>query len=281
MELKDFVNLIGRKKATTVYIVLLFLIVSLVVTFVQPLKYSSTSKLLVVQKYNTYDIYATAKSNEYVSNILSNVVSSYSFYNEVKNSGFAINQDYFQGDNSKQMRTWEKTVTAKSISDSGVMEISVYHTDWRQALEISKAVNEIIKTKHMNYHGFGDRIDIVIIDQPIVSKFPVKPNIFINILIGIALGLIFALGYIYIFPDEKYSWRLRSIFGRRDQTIVLDSYEKPLTDHYGPTEGDYNLSEDYSGNLEDSTESQIAGQEDQPVREGFVEYIDEDNKENR
>lgn len=284
MELKDFVNLIGRKKATIVYIVLLCLVISLIVTFVQPLKYGATSKLLVVQKYNTYDIYATAKSNEYVSNILSNVVSSYSFYNEVKNSDSAIDKSYFTGDNSKQMRTWQKTVTARSISDSGVLEINVYHTDPKQAYEISKTVDWMIKNKHMNYHGLGDRIDIVVIDQPIVSKFPVKPNIFINILIGIALGLVFALGYIYILPDERYSWRLRSIFrrgGRHDQTMVLDSYEQPLTDYYGPTEGDYNLSEDYSGNLEDSVESQDAVQEDQLVREGFVEYIDENNKENR
>ena len=290
MELKDFINLIGRKKATIIYIVLLFLIISLVITFIQPLKYGSTSKLLVVQKYNTYDIYATAKSNEYVSNILSNVVSSYSFYNEVKNSGFAINYDYFKGDNRKQMRIWQKTVSAKSISDSGVIEINIYHPDSRQAYEISKAVNEIIKTKNANYHGLGDRIDIVIIDQPIVSSFPVKPNIFINILIGIVLGIIFALGYIYIFPDEKYSWRLRSLFtrwGRHDQTMILDNSEEYLVDHYGPTEGDYNLSEDYSGSLEDSGESQMADQEDQPVepqpvRENFVEYIDnEENKENR
>ena len=281
MELKDFLNLISRKKATIIYLVLLFLVVSLIITFSQPLKYGSESKLLVVQKYNTYDVYATAKSNEYVSNILSSVISSYSFYNEVVASDSAIDRGYFKGDNSKQIRLWEKTASAKAVSDSGVLEISVYHPDSRQAYEISRKINEIIKEKHMNYHGLGDRIDIVIIDEPIVSKFPVKPNIFINIVISIILGLIFSLGYIYVLPDEKYSIRFKRVFGRfgrKDQTLVLDNPQEYLADHYGPTEGDYGLSEDYSGNIEDNSQAQPQPIEPEPVREGFVEYIDEENK---
>jgi len=277
MELKDFINLIGRKKATITYIVLLFLVISLILTFVQPLKYSSTSKLLVVQKYSTYygyDVYTTAKSNEYISNILSNVISSYSFYNEVKNSGFAIDYNYFQGDNNKQMKIWQKTVSAKPIADSGAMEINVYHTDKNQANEISRAINEIIKTKHMNYDGLGDRIDIIVIDQPIVSSFPVKPNIAINILLGIALGLVFALGYIYVLPDEAYSWRLGYFFNRydpNDQTFILGNQENYPVDQYGQATGNYNWN--YQVNSEGLSESQI------PVRNIFEEPVTEVNIE--
>ncbi|MFA6548751.1 MAG: hypothetical protein WCT39_02300 [Candidatus Margulisiibacteriota bacterium] len=201
-------NLLKKKKGTLITIVALFLVFSLGISLVQKLKYGSESKVLVYQKFpGGTDIYTINRSNEYLSGVLASVVASDSFYEEVKNAGFSIDFNYFakEGAGKDELKKWEKTVSAKPLADSGIMQIDVYHPDRYQAEQISRAVNFVLMTKNQNYHGGGDSVVVKVIDKPTVSNWPVKPNILLNLALALIFGLVLGLTYIYLFPEDKYN----------------------------------------------------------------------------
>ncbi len=209
MSFREFLNIAKNKKQTIFSIVLLFLVFTAVLTFIQPFKYLSQSKILVIQDAPAgIDPYQVAKANEYVANTLSKVIVSNSFFNEVMNSGFNVNRNYFPADPKKQLKEWKKTVHANSANNSGIIDLLVFHPDKYQADQIIRGINKVLEEKHKYYHGSGDQVSIRIIDQPFSSAYPVQPNIPLNFAMGALLGFVFAFSYIYLFPEEEYNLRL-------------------------------------------------------------------------
>lgn len=208
MNFSEFLVILKQKKQTVFSVVFVFLILSAVLILTQPFKYGAETKLLVVQNTQTgTDPYQVNKANEYVGDVLADVVLTNSFFNEIINAGFNINRNYFPEDLSKQLDEWKKTVKTNS-SSRGIIDINVYHKDREQADQIIRAINATLKSKHAQYHGSGDQVSIRVIDQPIVSDFPVKPNIILNLTLGLVFGFLFAFTYIYLFPESRYDLRL-------------------------------------------------------------------------
>ncbi|MBU0647214.1 hypothetical protein KKC67_01055 [Patescibacteria group bacterium] len=205
MELFEFISILKNRKRTVLAIVLLTLLLAMVFTLVQPFKYRADLKVLVIQNFSAnIDPYTASKSNEYLSNVLARVIYSNSFYNNILASEFDVDKNYFSGDVKKQMEKWAKTINAKVINDSGIININVYHSSRIQAEQIAKSISYILQTKHALYHGGGNNVKAQIIDEPIVSRFPVKPNIILNLALGLIIGLFLAFGYIYLFPEERF-----------------------------------------------------------------------------
>lgn len=210
MNINQYFSLLGNKKQTIAFIMGVFLSIAIVVSAFQPFNYGSSLKLLTINTFKETDPYTASKSNEYLSNLLSQIVSTNSFFEKVKNSSSNIDQSYFSGNQEKQMKKWTKTVKAKGLGDTGMIAIDVYHTDPAQAAEIARAVAYVLQTEHANYHGFGQSIQIKMIDEPITSSFPVKPNIVLNLSLALIFGILFSLSYVYLFPEEKYDLRMFS-----------------------------------------------------------------------
>ena len=209
MNLNQFLKLIWTKKQAVILIMVVFILICVLVTVVQPFKYGSNIKLLTVYSFkeNT-DPYITSKSNEYLSNLLSKIVYSNSFFEKIKESGFNIDKSYFKGDDRRQIKNWGETVRARNIVDTGMIDLDVYHTDRNQAEQIARAIAFTLQTEHGEYHGFGKNVEIKIIDKPITSTFPVKPNIAFNLLFAITFGFIFSLVYVYLFPEEEHGMKI-------------------------------------------------------------------------
>ena len=163
MDLTKFIGLIKSKKQTIASVIILFLAITAIFTFIQPLKYSSESSVLVVQNFPAgADQSFISKSNEYISNILAKVVSSNLFYSDVIKAGFNIDKKYFSKTNNinDEMGRWKKTVQANAISDTGIIDIDAYHPDKQQLSQIAMAVNFILQSQHGKYHGLGSNIVI-------------------------------------------------------------------------------------------------------------------------
>lgn len=205
--------------------VFIFLILAVILSFIRPLKYGSSSQILVIQNFSNSDPYLTSKSTEYLSNILAKVIDSNSFFENVLNSGYYIDKNYFGQTVKDRMKSWSKTVSAKAVNDTGIILLDVYHTDRSQAEMIARAVAYTLQTKHVLYHGGGDNVFIKIIDEPITSNYPVQPNLILNFSMALILGLIFSWTYIYLFPEEKYNFRLMPKFASR--AAKTDSLDEP------------------------------------------------------
>ena len=222
MELHDFLGLLKAKKQTIGSLVVMFLLLGIILTAVQPFKYSSSLRLLVFQSTNNQtalDPYAVTRSNEYLSGVLAKVTQSNSFYERVINANFAIEQDYFGNTPKKQAKQWLKTVSVKTMGETGIIAITAYHTDHQQAEQIARAVGHVLMTQHTNYHGLGDSVKIKLLDEPITSSYPVRPNLVLNLILAIVLGLVFSLSYIYLLPKSRYDIR---IFTRKQKSEAWD-----------------------------------------------------------
>ncbi len=205
MEVRDFFHILKRRKGAVVSAWLIFIVIGAAATFVQPLKYEAKSRLLIVQNISGVDPYTVSKSNQYLSSLFSQVVYSNSFFELVTSSNnFDIDRSYFTDNYKKQMKIWQKTISAKS-NDAGIIEISIYHPNTYQAKQIALGVNDVLINQGFNYQGGDQSIKIKIIDQPLVSDYPVKPNIIFNFLAFSLLGILAGCVYLYYTPNKKIS----------------------------------------------------------------------------
>lgn len=241
METKDFIKLFKKRQLTVISITLIFVIIGLIITLLQPLKYSSKSRLLILQPNISADAYAVARSNEYVGGLISEVIYSGSFLESLKSSEAVFDRNYFNGTYKQSVKKWGKTVFARNSGDTGVIDIEIYHTNPEEAKRISLAVNQLIISGQGPYKFNPEQTKISVIDEPVVSSFPVKPNIPVNFVISLLFGFIAACSYIYIFPKEKMSEKLaKELFGLEEETPhrhrvktpafepVIPTYDKPV-----------------------------------------------------
>jgi len=208
MEHKDFLNLVSRRKLTVFIITAVILIAASLLTFLQPLKYSATSTLLVVQNYgpNT-DAYNVSRANQFLSNLLAQVVYSDSFYEKVMTAGYNIDKNIFSVDTNKRKREWQKMIYTRAVADTGMIILKTYHQDKKIADLINQATAYTLMTKHGLYHGLGESVQIKIINDSTLSDLPVKPNVALNLLLGLVVGLAVSLYFIYLFPDKSLGFR--------------------------------------------------------------------------
>ena len=203
MELEIFLKLVKKRKNLVIVIIMTTFILVAGLTLLQPLKYSVKSRLLISQNLSGADPYTVSKANEYLSNLFSQVAYSSSFFNLTAAAGYNIDTSYFGNDYKAQMKVWKKTVEARSVGDTGIMEIYVYHPDTYQAQQIALAINQTFISKSFNYQQGGDQVGISVIDQPLTSSFPVKPNIILNLVSALILGTIISGLWIYFLPKKE------------------------------------------------------------------------------
>jgi len=201
----DLSNLLKQKRQTLLSIFIIFLIIGSAFVLLQEFKFGTKSKILVIlEGYGRVDPYAVSRSVEYLSDLFSRVIYSNSFFGFVLSSDFDIEKSYFGEDATKQMKKWKKTISAKAVENSGIININIYHPDANQAKQIALAVNHVLISKNQNYQGLGDSVKISVLDQPVVSKYPVKPDLLFSLFFIVGFSLLFGLVYIYVFPEEKY-----------------------------------------------------------------------------
>lgn len=172
------------------------LVIALLICFVQPLKYSSTVRLLVMQDLgSTTDAYTASRSEERIAENLSTIVYTTTFFDEVMKSGFSIQERYFPTQDYKKRQEWAKTVDATIARGSGLMTVTAYHQDVSQAEQIARAVAFVLTEKASEYTS-GGGVQVKLIDAPLNSRYPVRPNILANAVTGLVLGGLIGMGFV-------------------------------------------------------------------------------------
>lgn len=195
-----------KKWQTLVLFMLMTALLAFLFSVVQPQKYRSEQRFLVVTKFaEDVDPYAATRSTEYLTNLLSEVMYSQDFLNRAVNAGYAVDESLFPQDAKKRKKVWQKTVATRVLGDTGILDVTVYHTNRYTTEQIALAVGEVLRTSHGHYHSRGNAVTIQTIDAPVTSARPVQPNILLNTAAGLVLGLVSGLAFIYLFP--KREWR--------------------------------------------------------------------------
>jgi len=180
---------------TVVMFGLLGLVLALIISFVQPLNYSSTARLLILQDVGSgVDAYTASRSEERIADNLSTLIYTSTFFDQVIDAGFDIDRSIFPDDASKQRKVWGKTISATVARGSGLLTVAACHRDVAQAEQIVRAVASVLTTRAHEYTSGGD-VSVQLVDEPLNSRWPVKPNIIVNVLSGFVLGGFVGIGF--------------------------------------------------------------------------------------
>lgn len=179
------------------------------VSFAFPLRYSSTMRLLIIQnQLSASDPYTAIKAAERISDNLAQILFTTDFYDQVMGAQFNVDETYFNGDERKRRRRWKDAISTRVLRGSGMLDVTVYHTDPEQAEQISQAIAFVLTTEGWEYVGGGD-LQVRVVDEPLTSRWPVRPNVPANAFMGFVLGGIAGTGYVFM----REGRRRRGVFG--------------------------------------------------------------------
>lgn len=180
------------------FIVLTAIIAMLAVLIVSaffPLKYSATTRLLVIPKAALgVDPYTAVKSAERVNENLAQIIYTTSFFDRVTKTAFGLDLAPFNVSEIKKRRLWKNMISPQVLRGTALLSITVFHQDKEQAKNWASALAYVLQTQGFEYTG--GQVDIKIVDTPILSRFPVKPNFVMNGLLGLIFGALLGAGWV-------------------------------------------------------------------------------------
>lgn len=169
-----------------------------------PLEYSSTMRLLMIQRQlSDSDPYTAMKGAEQVSENLSQIIFTTSFYDKVMAAKFNVDQDYFSQDERKRRKKWTDMIETSVTRGSGILQVTVYHEDAAQATQIAQAIAFVLTTEGWQYVG-GD-LQVKQVDEPLQSRWPTRPNIPGNAVTGLVLGGVAGSVYVAVSHNRRRS----------------------------------------------------------------------------
>lgn len=162
------------------------LLIVLIFTFIQPRQYRATTRLLIIQKEGpALDAYSALKSSERIGASLSQLIETSSFFADVasRNPSFG---DSFSDDPTVRRRQWQRTVDSRVTAGTGILAIETYHGDKDQALALADAVAATVQQRVAQF--WPGNVQTQIVDFSVVSKYPARPNIPLNIVAALFFG---------------------------------------------------------------------------------------------
>jgi capsular polysaccharide biosynthesis protein len=200
--MKDFFNKIKRKWQTILIIIFVVVAITFSASIFIPAKYSSEIKMMIIQNHQSdkVDAFSAAKSAEYLSNIIANIIFTEAFIGDVFDAPFEIEKQ-FPNSAEEKMKVWERTLDIRKENNTGILNIRVLDKSQKEAEAIADSIAWALNTRGDKYHGGGDSVQIKMIDGPITSENPAYPNVLLNTLLALVVGAAGAFSVIYFFDD--------------------------------------------------------------------------------
>jgi capsular polysaccharide biosynthesis protein len=193
----QYSTLLLKSWSTIVLFAVFGLVLAVILSFLNRLEYSSTVRLLIIQDVGVVDAYTAARSSERIAEDLSTITYTTSFYDKVMDAGFGIDEEYFEEDEYKRRKQWNKIISTTVARGTGLLTIKAYHQDVDQAERISSAIAFVLTNEGWTYTS-GGNITVRLVDEPLNSRWPARPNIPANAFSGLILGGLIGVVYVLI-----------------------------------------------------------------------------------
>ncbi|MEI6288049.1 MAG: hypothetical protein WCP18_00480 [bacterium] len=217
---------------TVAFVATIVTVLTLGLSLWQTPKYKASAKLMVIINQDNVDSYTASRSADYIANILTEVLYSNSFMNQVLTSGFNV-QDNFGFSTDERLNNWEKEVKTQVKQNEGIILLDVMGDDQSQAQKIAQSTSYLLMTRNSDYHGLGNKISVKILDNASISYTWSQNKIATNTGLGFLAGLVLGFFFIIIFPQQQL---LAVFFGygkkRKDETIELTQPEDYWSQNY-------------------------------------------------
>lgn len=170
---------------------ILVAILCVIISLFFPLNYSATSGVFVIPRQGFgVDPYTVIKSAERLGENLARAVESSEFRDKVLGSEPAIDISSWPATERSRRRFWNRIIDTNVLPGTGLLEVTAYSPDPRQAEILSRAVVKTLTQSGTEY--IGAQVSFKISDDPVASRFPVKPNLIVNAIVGFLFGIILA-----------------------------------------------------------------------------------------
>jgi capsular polysaccharide biosynthesis protein len=177
-------------------------LLALAVSFLQPLQYSSTVRLLITQPGSVnVDAFTVLKSNERIAQNLSQLLRTSTFFENILAQAQGVDANYFPSEEYERRRAWNRAIATSVDTGSGLMTISVYHSDVNQARGLVVAASNEIAKQAPNY--FGSAIRVQVIDSPLDSRWFARPNFMNNAVYGLFTGIMLGILWSLLRKPER------------------------------------------------------------------------------
>ncbi|MFC1598716.1 YveK family protein [Patescibacteria group bacterium] len=198
MENLKYSKIIKQNWEIVALIVGVTIVFALIVSLIQPFQFAASTKILIIQKQErNLDAYTATKSAERIGKNLVNIIYTSSFYNEVISANSEI-VSKFPTDSVKRRKMWNENIKVSVIPETGILEVKVYDVDRKYASELVKTIAFVLVDKGADYHGGGTDVEIKIVDDVFISKYPVRPNIFVNLALAVIIGVLLGSGFVVL-----------------------------------------------------------------------------------
>lgn len=179
---------------------------SVALTVSQPMEYRTRFTVLVLEKNQNLDGYAAAKAAERLSQSLGQAITTAAFadsvYNQIKDNPALQGNPLLSADAEVRQAAWRKEVTTAVRADVGQVTVSIYQKDRSQAALLGTAVSIATVGLGGEYLSSGNSTVLKIVDYPLTSKAPERPNIFLNLAAGALVGLAGSMVIILLFASR-------------------------------------------------------------------------------
>jgi capsular polysaccharide biosynthesis protein len=199
----DITQLLERHWKTIAVSAAITMVLAAGLSFVRPLEYSSTVRLFIVlKKSGALDPYTAIRAAERTADTLSQVIYTSEVFDKVMQAGFSIDRAYFDARENKRREQWSRMVATSVTHETGFLQVTVYHKDKEQASEIARAVAFVLSTGGNKYVG-GQDVEILTVDAPLQSRFPVRPNVPLNAFLGAVIGVVLSSLYLVVGESRR------------------------------------------------------------------------------
>jgi capsular polysaccharide biosynthesis protein len=161
------------------------------VSLLFPMKYSATSQVLIISRDRSgVDPYTQAKSAETIGQNLAQMMKTTDFYNKVITAPAAsFDKNRWTALNDRDRRKmWDQDVQGSMVYGTSLLQVVVYSPTASDALALSNAVTGALTQSGWEYVG-GD-VAVKSVNDPLVSRFPAKPNFILNTSLGFLTGFL-------------------------------------------------------------------------------------------
>ncbi len=182
-------EVIRRRYKLIIFVGILVAMLSLIVSLFFPREYRADAQVLIISKSRYgVDPYTVVKSAERIGENLVQIVKTDDFYKKVlEQPGFDLDKTKFEKlTERKKRKEWQEAVKTSVVYGTGVLNISAYHIDPAQAKEYAGATASAMASQGWQYVG-GD-VTIKVVNEPVVTRFPARPNLFTNMILGFLVG---------------------------------------------------------------------------------------------
>ena len=170
---------------------LILAVLTSAISLLFPLEYRADAQVYILSKSRYgVDPYTVVKSAEQVGKNLVQLTETNDFYNKVmEQPGYNLDKSNFTGVSEKTKRKrWQKTVITSIVYGTGVINVTAYNTDSDMAKKYAGATADTLASQGWQYVG-GD-VTIKVVNDPAVSRWPMRPNILLNGLFGFLIGML-------------------------------------------------------------------------------------------